>query len=129
MNIQSILNDRSFQIAFTSSLVFLVAAFPPLFRIIDRLIAKSFGKRIGKNYYIVLVIHAFIVGLLMFLFTSYILKPVFKILTGNALPQNALPQNALPQNAKPQNAKPQNAKPKKTLENFSVGGKMTCGSK
>jgi hypothetical protein len=111
MNIQSILNDRSFQIAFTSSLVFLVAAFPPLFRIIDRLIAKSFGKRIGKNYYIVLVIHAFIVGLLMFLFTSYILKPVYKMLTTHDV------------------AKSNDKKPKKTLENFSVGGKMTCGGK
>ena len=101
MSIQNILNDRSFQIAFTSSLVFLVAAFPPLFKIIDRLIAKGFGRRVGKNYYTVLLIHAFIVGLLMFLFTSYVLKPVFKILTGN----NARPQK---QNARPQK---QNALP------------------
>jgi hypothetical protein len=108
MNIQSILIDKSFQIAFTASLVFLVAAFPPLFKNVDRLFAKVFGKRIGSNYYTVLLIHAIIVGILMFLFTSYILKPVYKMLTTHDVAKL-------------------NDKPKKTLENFSVGGKMTCG--
>ena len=111
MNIQSILKDKSFQVAFTASLVFLIAAFPPLFKNIDRLLAKGFGKRIGSNYYTVLLIHAIIVGILMFLFTSYILKPVFKMLTTHDV------------------AKSNDKKPKKTLENFSVGGKMTCGGK
>ena len=112
MNIQSILNDKSFQIAITSSLVFLVVAFPPLFKFIDRLIAKTLGKRIGSNYYTVLLIHAVVVGVLMFLFTSYILKPVFKMLTTHDI-------------AKSKDKK--SDKPKKILENFSVGGKMTCG--
>ena len=110
MNIQSILIDKSFQISFTASLVFLVAAFPPLFKNVDRLFAKVFGKRIGSNYYTVLLIHAIIVGILMFLFTSYILKPVYKMLTTHDVAKS-------------------NDKPKKTLENFSVGGKMTCGGK
>tara|TARA_B110000211_G_scaffold100411_1_gene116856 strand:+ start:307 stop:645 length:339 start_codon:yes stop_codon:yes gene_type:complete len=109
MNIQSILDNKSFQVAFTASLVFLVAAFPPLFKNVDRLFAKVLGKRIGSNYYSVLLLHAIIVGILMFLFTSYILKPVFKMLTTYDV------------------AKSNDKKPKKTLENFSVGGKMTCG--
>ena len=75
--------SNSFQIAFTSSLVFFVLAFPPLFKFVDRLIAKTFGKRLGSNYYTVLLIHAVVVGILMFLFTSYILKPAFKMLTTN----------------------------------------------
>ena len=109
MNIQNILNDNSFQIAITSSLVFLVVAFPPLFKFVDRLIAKGFGKRVGNNYYTVLFIHAVVVGILMFLFTSYILKPVFKMLTTHDV------------------AKKTDDKPKNILEKFSVGGKMTCG--
>ena len=108
MNIQNILNDNSFQIAFTSSLVFLVVAFPPLFKFVDRLIAKGFGKRVGSNYYTVLLLHAIVVGVLMFLFTSYILKPVFKMLATHDV------------------AKKTDDKPKKILEKFSVGGKMTC---
>ena len=113
MNIQSILNDNSFQIAVTSSLVFLVVAFPPLFKFVDRLIAKTFGKRVGSNYYTVLI-HAVVVGVLMFLFTSYILKPVFKMLTTYDV-------------AKSKDKKSEDKKPKNILENFSVGGKMTCG--
>ena len=114
MNIQSILNNNSFQIAVTSSLVFLVVAFPPLFKFVDRLIAKTFGKRVGSNYYTVLLIHAVVVGVLMFLFTSYILKPVFKMLTTHDV-------------AKSKDKKLEDKKPKNILENFSVGGKMTCG--
>ena len=111
MNIQSILDDKSFQVAFTASLVFLVAAFPPLFSMVDRLLSKTLGKRIGSNYYIVLLIHAVVVGVLMFLFTSYILKPIYKMLTTHDV------------------AKSNDSKPKKTLENFSVGGGLTCGGK
>ena len=114
MNIQSVLDNKSFQVAFIASLVFLVAAFPPLFKNVDRLFAKVLGKRIGSNYYSVLLIHAIFVGILMFLFTSYILKPVFKMLTTHDV-------------AKSDDKKPDDKKPKKTLENFSVGGKMTCG--
>ena len=106
MSIQSILNNKSFQVAFTASLVFLVAAFPPLFAIVDKLLSKAMGKRIGSNYYTVLLIHAVIVGVLMFLFTSYILKPVYRMLTTHDDGKD---------------------KQKKTLENFSVGGQMTCG--
>jgi len=113
MNIQNILNDNSFQIAITSSLVFLVVAFPPLFKFVDRLIAKGFGKRVGNNYYTVLLLHAIVVGVLMFLFTSYILKPVFKMLTTHDV-------------AKSEDKKSED-KSKNILENFSVGGKMTCG--
>jgi hypothetical protein len=116
MNIQSVLDNKSFQVAFTASLVFLVAAFPPLFKNVDRLFAKVLGKRIGSNYYSVLLIHAIFVGILMFLFTSYILKPVFKMLTTHDV-------------AKSDDKKSNDKKPKKTLENFSVGGKMTCGGK
>jgi len=50
----------------------------------------------------------------MFLFTSYILKPVFRMLTTHDV-------------AKSNDKKSNDKKPKKTLENFSVGGKMTCG--
>ena len=74
-------------------------------------IAKIFGKRVGKNYYTVLLIHAVVVGVLMFLFTSYILKPIFKMLTTYDV------------------AKSEDKKPKNILENFSIGGKMTCGGK
>ena len=104
INIQIILNNKSFQVAFTASLVFLVAAFPPLFKNVDRLLAKGLGKRIGSNYYTVLLIHAVIVGVLMFLFTSYILKPVYHILTTHDVAKSDK----------------QSSKPKKTLENFTL---------
>ena len=94
-------------------MVFLVVAFPPLFKFVDRLIAKGFGKRVGNNYYTVLLLHAIVVGVLMFLFTSYILKPVFKMLTTHDV-------------AKSEDKKSED-KSKNILENFSVGGKMTCG--
>ena len=64
-------------------------------------------------FYIPLFIHAIVVGILMFLFVSYILKPVFKMLTTHDV-------------AKSSNKKSDD-KPKKILEKFSVGGKMTCG--
>ena len=82
-SIQNILEDKPFQISITAAIVFLVVAFPPLFSIVDKLLAKVLGTEIGKNYYTVLIIHAIVVGLLMFLFTSYILKPVYKMLTTN----------------------------------------------
>jgi len=106
MNINNILNDKTFQVSFTASLVFLIVASPPLFKVMDSLLAKLLGNQIGNNYYIVLLIHAIIVGILMFLFTSYILKSVFKMFESKEIP-----------------------KKKKSLENFSVGGKMTCGGK
>ena len=101
--IQNILEDKTFQISLTAAIVFLVVAFPPLFSIVDKLLATVLGTKVGKNYYIVLVIHAVIVGILMFLFTSYILKPVYKMLTTNKV-----------------------EKKKKGLEKFSVGGELTC---
>jgi len=114
MNIQTVLNDKSFQVAFTASLVFLVAAFPPLFKFMDNLFSPVLGKNIS-NYYIILLLHAVIVGILMYLFTSYILKPVYKMLndTDNS---NVLKVQEVP-------------KKKKSLEKFSVGGQMTCGGK
>ena len=108
MNIQNILNDKSFQVGFTTFLVFLIIAFPPLFKIVDRVLAKVFGKRIGSNYYSVLLLHAIFVGILTFVFTSYILRPIYKMLTTH-------------------DASKSDDKPKKTLEKFSVGGNLTCG--
>lgn len=113
MTIQSILNDNSFQIAIMGSLIFLIMASPPLFKYVDIALAKILGKGIGKNYYIALFIHAAIVGILIFLFVSYILKPIYKILTTN-------------NDTKSDDTKSDD-KPKNILENFSVGGKMTCG--
>jgi len=104
ISIKNILQDKSFQISMTAAIVFLVVAFPPLFSIVDKLLATVLGTKVGKNYYTVLVIHAIVVGLLMFLFTSYILKPVYKMLTTNKV-----------------------EKKEKGLEKFSVGGSLTCG--
>ena len=101
--IQNILKDKTFQISMTAANEFLVVAFPPLFSIVDKLLATVLGTTVGKNYYTVLVIHAVIVGILMFLFTSYILKPVYKMLTSNRV-----------------------EKKEKNLEKFSVGGSLTC---
>ena len=116
MNIQNILNDKSFQVGFTAFLVFLVIAFPPLFKNVDHLFAKVFGKRIGTNYYTVLLLHAIFVGILTFLFTSYILKPVYKMLTTHDVAKSS--------DKKSSDKKSSN---KKTLEKFSVGGNLTCG--
>ena len=102
--IQNLLKDKTFQISMTATIVFLVVAFPPLFSIVDKLLATVLGTKVGKNYYIVLVIHAVIVGILMFLFTSYILKPVYKMLTTHKV-----------------------EKKERGLEKFSVGGSLTCG--
>ena len=103
-SIQNILQDKSFQISMTAAIVFLVVAFPPLFSIVDKLLSSVLGTKIGQNYYTVLVIHAIIVGLLMFLFTSYILKPVYKMFATKKV-----------------------GKKEKGLEKFSVGGSLTCG--
>ena len=102
--IQNILEDKTFQISMTAAIVFLVVAFPPLFSMVDKLLSTLLGTKVGKNYYTVLVIHAIVVGLLMFLFTSYILKPVYKMLTSNKVEKKG-----------------------KNLEKFSVGGSLTCG--
>ena len=104
ISIKNILQDKSFQISMTAAIVFLVVAFPPLFSIVDKLLATVLGTKVGKNYYTVLVIHAIVVGLLMFLFTSYILKPVYKMFTTQTI-----------------------EKKEKGLEKFSVGGSLTCG--
>jgi len=112
MNIQNILHDKSFQVGLTGFLVFLVIAFPPLFKNVDRLFAKVFGKRIGSNYYSVLLLHTIFVGILTFLFTSYILKPIYKMLTIHDVAKSSDKASD---------------KPKKTLEKFSVGGNLTCG--
>jgi hypothetical protein len=103
-SVQNILEDKTFQISMTAAIVFLIVAFPPLFSMVDKLLATILGTKIGKNYYTVLVIHAVVVGLLMFLFTSYILKPVYKMLTSNKVEKKG-----------------------KNLEKFSVGGSLTCG--
>jgi len=112
MNIQNILNDKSFQVGFTAFLVFLVIAFPPLFKMVDSVLAKVLGKRIGSNYYSVLLLHAIFVGILTFLFTSYILKPIYKMLTTHDVAKASDKETN---------------KKKKTLEKFSVGGNLTCG--
>ena len=104
ISIKNLLQDKSFQISMTAAIVFLVVAFPPLFSIVDKLLATVLGTKVGKNYYTVLIIHAIVVGLLMFLFTSYILKPVYKMLTTHKV-----------------------EKKEKGLEKFSVGGSLTCG--
>ena len=70
----------------------------------QKILATILGTKVGKNYYTVLVIHAVVVGLLMFLFTSYILKPVYKMLTTHKV-----------------------EKKERGLEKFSVGGSLTCG--
>ena len=103
-SVQNILQDKSFQISMTAAIVFLVVAFPPLFSTVDKLLSNVLGTKIGENYYTVLVIHAIVVGLLMFLFTSYILKPVYKMFTTQKV-----------------------EKKEKSLEKFSVGGSLTCG--
>ena len=103
VSIQNILEDKTFQISITAAIVFLVVAFPPLFSIVDKLLATVLGTDVGKNYYIVLIIHAVVVGLLMFLFTSYILRPVYKMLTTHKV-----------------------EKEEKGLEKFSIGGSLTC---
>ena len=103
-SVQNILEDKTFQISMTAAIVFLIVAFPPLFSMVDKLLATILGTKIGKNYYTVLVIHAVVVGLLMFLFTSYILKPVYKMLTSNKVEKKGM-----------------------NLEKFSVGGSLTCG--
>ena len=118
MNIQNILDDKSFQISFTAAIVFLIAAFPPLFKNVDLFISNIFGTRIGKNYYSVLFIHAIIVGILMFLLTSYILKPVYNIMTRKN--NNDVIADRIA---------PRKKERTKRLEKFSVGGSMTCGGK
>ena len=121
MNIQNILNDKSFQVGFTAFLVFLVIAFPPLFKMVDSVLAKVLGKRIGSNYYSVLLLHAIFVGILTFLFTSYILKPVYKMLTTHDVAKSSDKKSS---DKKSSNKK---SSDKKTLEKFSVGGNLTCG--
>ena len=103
-SVQNILQDKSFQISMTAAIVFLVAAFPPLFSTVDKLLSNVLGTKVGHNYYTVLVIHALVVGLLTFIFSSYILKPVYKMLTTKTV-----------------------KKKEKSLEKFSVGGSLTCG--
>ena len=45
--IQNLLKDKTFQISMTATIVFLVVAFPPLFSIVDKLLATVLGTMLA----------------------------------------------------------------------------------
>ena len=102
--IDQIVNNSSLQIALVSAIVFIFVAFPPLFYYVDVLLSMILGNKIGSNRYIVLVIHAIAFGILIFLFSSYLFKPIVHWVKDK-----------------------ENNKKEDILDSFKVGGKLTCG--
>ena len=102
--INQIVNNNSLQIALVSAIVFIFVAFPPLFYYVDVLLSMILSNKIGSNRYIVLVIHAIVFGILIFLFSSYLFQPMLHWVKDK-----------------------DTDKKEDILDSFKVGGQLTCG--
>tara|TARA_B100000902_G_C27111557_1_gene813853 strand:+ start:519 stop:773 length:255 start_codon:yes stop_codon:yes gene_type:complete len=78
MNIQTILAMKSVQVSITATILFLIVANPMLFNIVDMGLATILGTKYGTNHMIVLVLHAFVFGLLMYFSSKYIFNDAYK---------------------------------------------------
>jgi len=77
MSIQSSLRIKSVQVSITAAILFLIVANPMLFNIVDMGLATILGTKYG-NHMIVLVLHAFVFGLLMYYSSKYFFDDAYK---------------------------------------------------
>ena len=78
MSIRSSLRIKSVQVSITAAILFLIVANPMLFNIIDMGLATILGTKYGTNHMIVLVLHAFVFGLLMYYSSKYFFDDAYK---------------------------------------------------
>ena len=78
MSIQSSLGMKSVQVSITATILFLIVANPMLFNIVDMGLATILGTKYGTNHMIVLVLHAFVFGLLMYYSSKYFFDDAYK---------------------------------------------------
>jgi len=78
MSIQSSLRIKSVQVSITAAILFLIVANPMLFNIVDMGLATILGTKYGTNHMIVLVLHAFVFGLLMYYSSKYFFDDAYK---------------------------------------------------
>jgi len=77
MTIRGSLAMKSVQVSITSSILFLILANPMIFNIVDMALATILGTKYGTNHMIVLVLHAIVFGLLMYVSTKYLLDDAY----------------------------------------------------
>lgn len=78
MTIRGSLAMKSVQVSITSSILFLILANPMIFNIVDMAFATILGTKYGTNHMIVLVLHAIVFGLLMYVSTKYLFDDAYK---------------------------------------------------
>ena len=78
MSIQSSLRIKSVQVSITAAILFLIVANPMLFNIVDMGLSTILGTKYGTNHMIVLVLHAFVFGLLMYYSSKYFFDDAYK---------------------------------------------------
>jgi len=78
MSIRSSLRMKSFQVSITAAILFLIVANPMLFNIVDMGLATILGTKYGTNHMIVLVLHAFVFGVLMYYSSKYFFDDAYK---------------------------------------------------
>jgi uncharacterized membrane-anchored protein len=81
MNIRSTLAMKSVQVSITATIFFLIVANPMLFNIVDMGLSTILGTKYGTNHMIVLVLHAFVFGLLMYFSSKYFFDDIYKSLS------------------------------------------------
>ena len=78
MSIKLSLGMKSVQVSITATILFLIVANPMLFNIVDMGLSTILGTKYGTNHMIVLVLHAFVFGLLMYFSSKYFLDDAYK---------------------------------------------------
>ena len=78
MSIRQSLAMKSVQVSITAAILFLIVANPFIFNIVDLGLSTILGTKIGTNHMIVLVLHAFVFGLLMYFSSKYFFDDAYK---------------------------------------------------
>lgn len=78
MSIRQSLAMKSVQVSITAAILFLIVANPLIFNIVDLGLSTILGTKIGTNHMIVLVLHAVVFGLLMYLSTKYFFNNAYE---------------------------------------------------
>ena len=77
-SLSNMLTTKSIQISITASILFLIVANPFLFNKVDTLFHMVLGGRYTSTRYLVLVVHAIIFGLLMYLANQYFFADLYR---------------------------------------------------
>lgn len=78
MSVRSILAMKSVQVSITAAILFIIVANPFIFNVVDMILASILGTKYGTNHMIVLVLHAFVFGLLMYFSSKYFFDDAYK---------------------------------------------------